>query len=135
MLHRCGEDRICHDVPSYGRNRIGTKGKQRKGDPEWIDGSGGRYRWGNPHDSGQEDGNESTQSEGGHKWVMRGPECHCEVGYVGQHHEEWGRNDLPYQCHHHHQRWKCLLQWEEREKEREECYTGCIIKSFLAVHT
>ena len=51
-LHRCGGDRISHNVPSYDRNHIGIEDKQRRGDPEWIDGSGGRCRRDSPHDSG-----------------------------------------------------------------------------------
>ena len=63
MLHRCSEDRIDHNVPSYGRNHIGTKDKWRKDVLEQIGGSGDRYRRGSPHDSGQEDGTESTWSK------------------------------------------------------------------------
>ena len=131
MFHRCGEDRICHDVPSCGRNCIGTKDKQRKGDPEQIDGSGGRYRWGSPHDSGREDDNEyiwskgqleqgeGHQVEGGHEWEKRECECYWGVGCVGPHLEEWGRHGLLHQCCCH-QEWKSLLLWERRELLREE---------------
>ena len=51
-LHRCGGDRIDHDVPSYDRNYIDVEDKWRRGDLEWIDGNGGRYRRDSPHDSG-----------------------------------------------------------------------------------
>ena len=51
-LHRCGEDRIDRDVPSYDRNCIGVKDKWRRGDLERIGGNGDRYRRGSPHDSG-----------------------------------------------------------------------------------
>ena len=50
-LHRCDGDRISHNVPSYNRSHIGVEDKWRRGDPEWIGGSGDRYRRGNPHDS------------------------------------------------------------------------------------
>ena len=63
-LHRCDGDRIAHDVPSYDRSYIGVEDKQRRGDPEWIGGSGDRYRRGSPHHSGQEDDIESIQLRG-----------------------------------------------------------------------
>ena len=63
-LHRCGEGRINHDVPSYDRSHIGAEDKWRRGDPEWTGGSGDRYRRGSPHDSGQEYDIESTQLMG-----------------------------------------------------------------------
>ena len=47
-LYRCGGDRIDHDVLSYGRNCIGIKDKQRRGDLEWIGGNVGRCRMGSP---------------------------------------------------------------------------------------
>ena len=50
--YRFGGDRIGHDVPSYDRNRIGIEDKRRKDDRARIGGSGGRYRMGNPLDSG-----------------------------------------------------------------------------------
>ena len=45
-LHRCGGDRIDHNVPSYDRSHIGVEDKRRRGDPEWIGGNGDRYRRG-----------------------------------------------------------------------------------------
>ena len=63
-LHRCGGDRINHDVPSYDRSHIGVEDKWRRSDPERIGGSGDRYRRGNPHDSDQEDDIESIRLEG-----------------------------------------------------------------------
>ena len=51
-FHRCGGDRINHDVPSYDRNHIGIEDKQRRGDPEQIGGNRGRCRRDSPHDSG-----------------------------------------------------------------------------------
>ena len=51
-LYRCSGDRIDHDVLSYGRNCIGIKDKQRKGDLEQIGGSGGKCRRDSPHNSG-----------------------------------------------------------------------------------
>ena len=51
-FHRCGGDRINHNVPSYDRSHIGVEDKQRRGDPEWIGGNGDMYRRGSPHDSG-----------------------------------------------------------------------------------
>ena len=63
-LHRCGGDRITHDVPSYDRSYIGVEDKQRRGDPEQIGGSGDRYRRGSPHHSGREDDIESIQLRG-----------------------------------------------------------------------
>ena len=47
-LHRCGGDRIDHDVPSYDRNCIGVEDKWRGGDPEQIGGNVDRYRMGSP---------------------------------------------------------------------------------------
>ena len=38
-----------------------VEGKQRRGGPEWIGGSGDRYRRGSPHNSGREDDIESIQ--------------------------------------------------------------------------
>ena len=61
-LHRCGGDRIDHNVPSDDRSHIGVKDKQRRGDLEWIGGNGGKYRRGSPHDSDREDGNENIWS-------------------------------------------------------------------------
>ena len=58
--YRFDGDRIGHDVPSYNRNHIGIKDKRRKDDRARIGGSGGRYRMGNPLDSGREDDIEST---------------------------------------------------------------------------
>ena len=63
-LHRCGGDRIDHDVPSYDRSHIGAKDKRRRGDLEWKGGNGDRYRRGSPHDSGQEDDIESIRLMG-----------------------------------------------------------------------
>ena len=60
-LHRCGGDRINHDVPSYDRNHIDVKDKWRRGDLEQIGGNGDRYKRGSPLNSDREDGTESIQ--------------------------------------------------------------------------
>ena len=95
-LHRCGGDRIDCDVPSYDRSYIGVEDKQRRGDPEWIGGSGDRYRRGSPHNSGQEDDIESIwlrgwqgldeelQDEGVPEWERREPGYHLGVRYAEQ---------------------------------------------------
>ena len=80
--YRFGGDRIGHDVPSYDRNRIGIEDKRRKDDRARIGGSGGRYRMGNPLDSGREDDIESTQL-GDQREQVRG---HRDEGVL-----EWGR--------------------------------------------
>ena len=95
-LHRCGGDRINHNVPNYGRNHIGIEDKWRKGDLEQIGGSGGMCRRNSPHNSGREDGTESIQlrdlqgQDEGHQgeevpeWVKREPACHWGVRCVEQ---------------------------------------------------
>ena len=101
VTHRCNGDRIGHDVPSYDRSHIGVEDKQRRGDPEWIGGSGDRCRRGNPHDSGREDDIESIRLEGQQgldeelqdeevpEWERRETGYHLEVKYVEQH--PWGQ--------------------------------------------
>ena len=59
-LHMCGEGRINHDVPSYGRSHIGVEDKQRKDVPEQIGDSGDKCKRDSPHNSGQEDGTKSV---------------------------------------------------------------------------
>ena len=130
-LHRCGGDRIGHDVPSYDRYCIGIEDKWRRGDPEWIDGSGGRCRRDSPHNSSQEDGTKSIQlkdllgQDEGHQgeevpeWVKREPACHWGVGCVEQH--PWGLGwHCPLCLWSHLQTWRNLLQWERRELLRVE---------------
>ena len=87
-FHRCGGGRIDLDVPNYGSNCIGIEDKQRRDDPEWIGGSGGRYRKGSPHDSDQEDGIESTQLEGWQEW---------DEGHLGEEVSEWEKRER--KCH------------------------------------
>ena len=52
MFHRWGEGRINHNVPSCGRNYIGTEDKWRKGVPEWIGDSVDMCKRDSSHDSG-----------------------------------------------------------------------------------
>ena len=52
MLHRHGEGRINCNVPSCGRNHIGTENKWRKDVLEWIGDSGDKCKRDSPHDSG-----------------------------------------------------------------------------------
>ena len=92
--YRFGGDRINHNVPSYNRNRIGIKDKQRKDVLARIGGNEGMCRMGNPLDSGREDDTESTLSEGQQeqvegrqgkgvfKWGKRVHECHQGGEYV-----------------------------------------------------
>ena len=92
--YRFGGDRINHNVPSYNRNRIGIKDKQRKDVLAWIGSNEGMCRMGNPLDSGREDDTESTLSEGQQeqvegrqgkgvfKWGKRVHECHQGGEYV-----------------------------------------------------
>ena len=63
-LHRCGGDRINHDVPSYDRSHIGVKDKWRRGDLEQIGGNGDRYRRGSPLNSSRKDDIESIWLRG-----------------------------------------------------------------------
>ena len=60
--YRFGGGRIDHDVPSYGRNHIGTEDKQKRGVLAWISGSEGMCRRGNPLDNGRDDDTESIRS-------------------------------------------------------------------------
>ena len=95
--HRFGGDRIDHDVPSYDRSRIGIKDKWRKDVLAQISGSGGKYRMGNPLNSGREDDTESTLSkdqreqaeerrgEGVYEWGRRVHECRQGGEYVEPH--------------------------------------------------
>ena len=50
--YRFGGDRINHDVPSYDRNHIGIKDKQRRDVPARISGNGGTCRMDNLLDNG-----------------------------------------------------------------------------------
>ena len=62
--YRFGGDRINHDVPSYNRNHIGIKDKQRKGVPARIGGNGGMCRMDSPLNNGREDDIKNTLSKG-----------------------------------------------------------------------
>ena len=94
--YRFGGDRIDHDVPSYNRNRIGSKDKRRKDVLARIGGSEGKCRMGSPLDSGREDDIESTplgdqreqvegrQGEGVLEWERRVCVSHQEGECVGR---------------------------------------------------
>ena len=129
--YRFSGDRIDHNVPSYGRNRIGIEDKRRKDVPARIGGSEGMCRMDNPLDSGQEDDTESTQLEGQQEqaeerqgegvseWGMIVHKCRQGGECVEQHLWGRGRHHCQGPLSHRPNLWS-LLQWGTTEWSTKE---------------